>query len=224
MRRFKCFCRNTIDREVPNSYFITPLEITEAENYWFSHVQTKHFGNDVCSFKENGTLPPKSSLKNLQPIIDLVGVKRISGRHIKSLISYSRMHPVILPGNCGVTKLLMHAGPTLLGSSLSCKYHIIRGRNAIHFVTRNCVTCLRCSQKPKPQKIGQLPTERKTVDIVFENVVLNNSGPIFVKYRYIRKPTLVKAVHIELVSDLSSKAFIAALHHFVSRRGKPKVI
>ena len=86
------------------------------------------------------------------------------------------------------------------------------------------MTCLRCSQKPKPQKIGQLPTERITVDIVFENVVLNNSGPIFVKYRYIRKPTLVKAVHIELVSDLSSKAFIAALHHFVSRRGKPKVI
>ena len=31
----------------------------------------------------------------------------------------------------------------------------------------------------------------------------------------------VKAVHIELISDLTSGAFIACLRQFIARRGKP---
>lgn len=34
----------------------------------------------------------------------------------------------------------------------------------------------------------------------------------------------VKATHLELVSDLTSDAFIAALRQFIARRGKPSLI
>ena len=35
---------------------------------------------------------------------------------------------------------------------------------------------------------------------------------------------IIKAVHLELVSDLTTDAFIAALRRFIARRGKPSLI
>ena len=57
-----------------------------------------------------------------------------------------------------------------------------------------------------------------------------------IKYGSTRKPTFVKAyvcvfvslsikaVHLELASDLTTDAFIAALQRFIARRGKPSLI
>ncbi len=103
-------------------------------------------------------------------------------------------------------------------------------------ITRSCIVCRRNSAKPKPQMMGRLPIERVTPDLVFENVGVDYVRPVYVKYGYVRKPTVVKAyicvfvslsvkaVHLELVSDLTTDAFISALRRFIARRGKPKVI
>ena len=84
--------------------------------------------------------------------------------------------------------------------------------------------------------MGQLPMERVTPDLVFNRVGVDYAGPILTKYGYVRKPTLVKsyvcvfvslsvkAVHLELVSDLTTEAFIACLRRFIARRGKPSLI
>ena len=84
--------------------------------------------------------------------------------------------------------------------------------------------------------MGQLPFERVTPDLVFSRVGIDYAGPVLIKLGHIRKPTLikayiavfvslsVKAVHIELVSDLMSEAFIACLRRFIARRGKPTLI
>ncbi len=72
--------------------------------------------------------------------------------------------------------------------------------------------------------------------VVFERVGVDYAGPVYVKRGYVTKPTIfkayirvfvslsVKAVHIELVSDLTTEAFIACLRRFVSHRGKPNVV
>ena len=60
--------------------------------------------------------------------------------------------------------------------------------------------------------------------------------PFHVKYGYVCKPTIfkayacvfvslsIKAVHIELVTDLTTEAFTACLQRFIARRGKPTLI
>ena len=151
------------------------------------------------------------------------------------------MHPVVFDGKHHLTKLiirtehqrLLHAGPALLTSSLNRRYHITGGRRVVRSITRACIVCRRRSEKPKPQLMGQLPFERVTPDIVFENVGVDYAGPIYVKYVHVRKPTVVKsyicvfvslsvkAVHLELVSDLTSEAFVSTFRRFIARRGKP---
>ncbi len=128
---------------------------------------------------------------------------------------------------------LLHTGPTLTSSSLSRNFHIIGQRKAICIITRSCVTCLQNTTKPRAPIMGQLPLERVTPGIVFEKVGVDYAGPM---YRRIRKPTIVKAyvcvfvalsvkaVHLELVSDQTSDAFIACLRRFISRHGKPSCI
>jgi hypothetical protein len=131
---------------------------------------------------------------------------------------------------------LLHAGPTLLSCSLNRRYHLIGGRKAVRTVTRACVTCRRVAAKPQEQIVGQLPAERVTPEFVFSRVGIDYAGPLQLKLGSIRKPTIVKsyvcvfvslsvrAVHLELVSDLSTDAFIACLRRFISRRGKPTLI
>ena len=80
--------------------------------------------------------------------------------------------------------------------------------------------------------MGQLPGER-TPGSVFNHAGVDYAGPVYIKYGFIRKPTTVKAyicvfvslsvkaIHLELVSDLTTEAFIASLRRFIARRGKP---
>ena len=84
--------------------------------------------------------------------------------------------------------------------------------------------------------LGQLPADRLTTGPAFERVGVDYAGPVMVKGGSIRKPVLVKAyisvfvclsvkaVYLELVSDLTSEAFIGALRRFMARRGKPSII
>ena len=62
---------------------------------------------------------------------------------------------------------------------------------------------------------------------------MDYAGPLTIKRGHVRKPTYIKAylalfvcfstkaVHIEVVEDLTTEDFLAALKHFISRRGRP---
>ncbi len=100
-------------------------------------------------------------------------------------------------------------------------------------IFRQCVVCKKQQAKTSQQLMGQLPKQRLTPGAVFQAVGTDFAGPLHLKLGPSRRPTLikvyvcvficlsVKAVHLELVSELSSEAFLACLRRFVARRGKP---
>ena len=131
---------------------------------------------------------------------------------------------------------MLHAGPTLLFCSLNHRFHIVYLRKAFRDITHQCGICRRQTAKPQPQLRGQLLLERVTPGSVFEKVGVDYAGPLKVKYGMVRKTHIVrayvcvfvslavKAVHLEVVSDLTMEAFVAALQWFIARRGYPSLI
>ena len=84
--------------------------------------------------------------------------------------------------------------------------------------------------------MGQLPAARTTPSPPFSTTGIDYAGPFTIKFSYTRNPVLVKAylaificfctkaVHLEVVGDLTTEAFLAALKRFISRRGLPQHI
>lgn len=85
--------------------------------------------------------------------------------------------------------------------------------------------------------MGDLPNVRVNRSTrAFEHTGVDYAGPIFVRtsrgrghkahkaYISVFVCMTTKAIHLELVSDYSSDAFLATLHRFVSRRGYPASI
>ncbi len=82
--------------------------------------------------------------------------------------------------------------------------------------------------------MGDFPKNRVAVPKrAFRDVGLNFAGPFWFRkapktmmkvYKAIFVCFATKAVHLELVSDLTAQRCLAALRHFIARRGSPEVI
>ena len=69
--------------------------------------------------------------------------------------------------------------------------------------------------------MGLLPITRVKPSPPFAVTGIDYAGPLLIRRGHARKP---KAVYIELVSDLTPEAFLAALSRFTDRRGCPSTI
>ncbi|GFU88064.1 integrase catalytic domain-containing protein [Trichonephila clavipes] len=85
--------------------------------------------------------------------------------------------------------------------------------------------------------MGDLPRDRIVPFIPFEKVGLDYAGPIITKPNLKKRSRVTlksyiaificfstKATHLEVVSDLTTEAFLACLRRFIARRSKPSVI
>ena len=237
--RFLDHCRSKKHQKLPPS--LTTDELHKAETYWITLAQSELFAKELELLKQGRELLRTSSVLALHPFVDSLSLLHVGGRERNSNGPYSSQHPILLSGKHPLTKLivgsehkrLLHAGPTLLTCSLSRRFYITRCRQVVRDVTRSCFRCRRLTAKPQPQLLGQLPIERITPDLIFDKVGV---GPVYIKHSHIRKPVIVKAyicvfvslavkaVHLELTSDLTTDAFIASLRRFMSHRGKPSLI
>ena len=172
--------------------FNNPLsvrELSQAAHDWIKLVQRDVWYTKIDAIKKGSKLKRTICILSLNPFLDESEILRVGGRQVNAKLSFDNCHPIILPANHQLVKLLLrtehlrllHAGHLLTSASLSGRYHLVCGHKAIKSITRICVVCRRRSAKPNPQLMGQLPKERITTYAVFNNVSLDYAGPIYIK-------------------------------------------
>ena len=226
------------------STHLTVEELGSAEAYVLKHAQMDDFQNEVYLVKNENGLPKNSKLVPLHPYMDDSGLLRVKGRLEHSSLPEAAKHPIILAATHPIAKLIiraehlrvLHSGPTLTLSSLSTRFHLIGGKKTVWSVVRQCTVCRRRNSKPAGQMMGQLPQCRVVPGSVFQQVGVDYAGPFLMKLGNTRKPTMVKvymcvfvclavkAVHLELVTNLTTEAFSACLRRFAAHRGLPSLI
>lgn len=218
---------------------LTPQELESATLALIYLVQHESFAEEIKGLERSGSVSKKSKILALNPFYDKE-IIRVGGRLKHSQFEFSKKHPALLPPNHHLSvllaenehKRLLHAGPQTVLASLREKFWIVSGRNLIKKITRRCTRCLRFNPSDIKYIMSDLPKERITPARAFINSGVDYCGPFTIRDRLTRnyKPIkayiclfvclATKAIHLELVSDLSTNAFLAAFRRFTARRGK----
>ena len=124
----------------------------------------------------------------------------------------------------------MHSRSSQTLAALRSEYWIPKGRSVVSAITRRCVVCQKFRGGPyKLPPMAQLPLERVAPYHAFAYVGVDFFGPLQIRrgkrigkaYSVIFACMTTRALHLELLDDLSTGQFLLALRRFVERRGKP---
>lgn len=217
------------------------LDLDQALHFWIKFAQAKYFPSTLNRLKKGKTLKKNDLLISLDPFLGDDGLLRVGGRLRESSLGYDQKHQIILPQTGTITKLIIeeihkvtfHGGTQLMLSYLRRKYWLIAGRRTINQLVRNCVKCCRVKGLTSHQMMGNLPASRVNIGRTFSKTGVDYAGPVVVKVptfnarKYLTVKGYIavfvclatKAIHLEFVSDATTKAFLAALKRFISRRG-----
>ena len=106
---------------------------------------------------------------------------------------------------------------------------IVHGRQEIKKVIGRCVKCKVWTARPCHQKMGELPEFRITSSHPFEHVGTDFTGALLTKdagkvYVVVFSCAVTRAVHLEIVDNMSTDEFLSAFEAFCNRRGNPTAV
>ncbi|XP_075150426.1 uncharacterized protein LOC142224530 [Haematobia irritans] len=219
--------------------FLTSEEIQEGRIICLRMAQ-RSFSAEITCLHNGREISKSSELVKLSPYIDENGLLRVGGLISNSELLSEIQHPIILPKKHEVTILILkeehiknlHPGVSTLFVIVRQTYWIMGARNLIRQLTHKCLKCFRHARHITQQRMADLPKVRVRQTFPFQNTGCDYAGPITLRIHSGRNSKTSKgyiclfvcmvtsAIHLELVTDLSTEGFLAALRRFISRRGK----
>ena len=227
---------------------VQPNSMKSTETFIIMTVQHNVFSEEIKCIKTGHVIPKSSSISSLHPFLDEEDILRVGGRIGSSdeIFGKDFVHPVILPKDAYVSLLLVrhfheqvkHQGRHLTEGALrSGGYWIMGAKNLISSYIHDCFTCRRFRGKFGEQLMADLPADRVTPSPPFSHIGVDVFGPWQVLSRKTRGGLAndkrwavlftcltIRAVHIEVIEELSTSSFINAFRRFTSVRGPVKVV
>ncbi|XP_055844957.1 uncharacterized protein LOC129911250 [Episyrphus balteatus] len=235
---FNYLCEKSKPKRQRRTSYLTLKEIHVAKTTIIKSVQLTSFSEDIRTLTLKKELPLKSKLLKYSPFLDNKGLLRVGGRIKNANISFNIKHPYILPINDfshliieDIHKKNLHPGVSATFAIVRQQYWILGSRNLTRKIVFKCTTCFKLRKTTSSQLMGDLPSQRVSQSRPFSHTGCDYAGPLCIKLSRGRNPKTskayiclfvcmaTKAIHLELVSDLTSDAFLAAFRRFVSRRG-----
>ncbi|GBM67992.1 hypothetical protein AVEN_218847-1 [Araneus ventricosus] len=202
------------------------------------YLKVNVFSAEINALKKNESIK-RTNVSNLNVFLDDDDLIRVGGRLTNSELSFDQKHPILLPRDHKLTDIIMehfhikklHVGAQTLLHLVRQEYWPLNGRNNARIIVHECLKCYKAKPKLEEQIMASLPRERVTVSSPFSNTGIDLCGPFYIKYKNQRKGIFNKvyvaifvcfstrAVHLEILTDLTSDALIATLKRFFARRG-----
>lgn len=210
---------------------------TLARDYLIRKDQERSFSNEINAAKTKN----REALARLVLIWDNENeFLRIDGRVRSENLTRDEQFPILLSKTGVLAQLLIrdahygngHAATQWILQYLRKKYWIIGARKLTKAIISKCPTCFKLRMGTSNQLMAALPTFRTTPQKPFFETGVDYAGPVTVRASLGRAPKLAKAwiavfvclvtraIHLELVSDATTQAFIAALKRLIARRGR----
>lgn len=219
--------------------------MNRANNAIIKFVQAEHFSEEIKALTKNYSISKTSKIIRLAPFLDKNKILRVGSRIKHANVNYDAKYQILLPSNSNFTDLLikfmhqksLHGGPNMTETAIRQRYWIIGGQRTVKKVLSKCKRCHKYNPKTLTQFMADLPAIRVNEQLKpFTNCAIDYTGAVTIKASKIKNAKRqkayvaifvcmsTKAMHIELVSDLTADAFIAALRRVTSRRGAIKNI
>ena len=204
-------------------------EINQAEALWLAEMQVSLLGH------------PKYNewKRQFGTFIDSKGIVRCGGRLENANILESAKNPVLLDPSYRITLLIVrhchervkHCGVKGTLTELRSRFWIVRGRQFIRNIIHKCVTCRKYEGEPyRAPPAPPLPDCRVKEDQPFANTGVDFAGPLYVKnpdskvWISLYTWCVTRAVHLDLVPDMTTEAFLRNFQRFCARRGVPSLV
>ncbi|XP_062713808.1 uncharacterized protein LOC134290646 [Aedes albopictus] len=229
---------------------LNQTELKRAEETLWKVAQADCFPEEITVLSPTKGSPDtrhacvskSSPIFKVWPYLDDQGILRMRGRiGAATFAPVEARFPAVLPRHHRITKLITdcyhrrfrHANRETVVNEMRQRFEVAKLRSLVEKVSRECALCRVKKSRPQPPAMAPLPPARLQAFVrpfTFDGV--DYFGPVFVRVgrsqvkRWVAVFTCltVRAVHIEVVHNLSTESCIMAVRRFVARRGPPAEI
>lgn len=219
---------------------LTADEFKEALLKVITMQQVISFAKERTTLEQKKTLPKRHWMSTLSPFMDENNILCVGGRLDRSNLPTSRRHPMLLQKGKLVDIYIRyiheengHAGKGLVERIVAETFWIPALGSRVKKIVNSCVICIRWNAARVQPRMGDLPAVRVNPSPPFTHVGVDLAGFFTVKASPLRFEKTMKvwialfvcmcskAVHLEIVSDLSAEKFMEAFARFCGRRTVP---
>ena len=230
---------NVVSENNFSSHNITVEEYSIAEYFLVKNVQECCFFNEIDTIKQ-GCRQKNGIMKQLKLILndDLL---RCQGRIGYSDLDYESRHPLLLPKKHNLTRLLIldchdevkHGGINDTIAYFRQRWWAPQICQNVKSVLRSCIICKRYQGRPyRIPESDHLPPERSRMAQPFEIVGIDFTGSLTARmggnlvkcYVALFTCAVSRAVHLELVENLTADSFLNSFRRFIGRRSTPRYV